>query len=152
RSNLLPGGLSSMGVAAFGPDGRLLVTGNANGQVWLWDATTAKVVNRLDVHAGMVTRLTFSRDGSRLATGGEEGSVPVWDVAQWAWLHRLKGHCAPVGALAFSADGRHLASADDSGEVRAWDLQDTADAAILRPPVAVSNSSCVTVSRDGRLL
>ncbi len=152
RPNLLPGGLSTIAAAAFSPDGRLLVTGNAHGQVWLWDATTAKVVNRLDVHAGMVTRLAFSRDGSRLATGGEDGSVTVWDVAQWAWLHRLKGHRAAVAALAFSADGRHLASADDSGEVRAWDLQDTVGVAILQPPVAVSNSSCVTVSRDGRFL
>jgi len=145
-------GSSTVSVVAFSPDGRRLATGNANGQVSLWDPATGAVAGRLETRAWYVTRAAFSPDGSRLATGGADGLVTVWDVAHRARLHRLKGHRAAVGALAFSADGRQAASADDTGELRVWDLDGSTAGAIVRPPGVGSISMCMACSPDGRFL
>jgi WD40 repeat protein len=139
-------------MVAFSPDGRRLATGNAEGQVSLWDPATGLAVDRLETRAFDVTRMVFSPDGSRLATGGADGLVTVWELAHRALLHRLKGHRAAVGALAFSADGRRIASADDAGELRTWDLDGSTTEASKRPPDVGSISMCMACSPDGRFL
>jgi WD40 repeat protein len=145
-------GSSTVATACFAPDGRLLATGNANGQVSLWDPAKGALADRLETRAWYVTRMTYSSDGSRLATGGGDGLVTVWDVAHRARLHRLKGHRAAVGALAFSADGLHLASADDSGELRAWDLSGSTTGETARAPGLGTVSVCIACAPDGRWL
>src|SRR5262249_9208577 len=65
---------------AFGPDGKVLATGDRNGTVRLWTVATGKQTGSLPADAGQVTALAFSPDGKVLATAGLDGTALLWDL------------------------------------------------------------------------
>ena len=67
--------------AAFGPDGRLVLTWGADGTARIWDAASGRSLNVLRGHRGRVLAAAFSPDGERVVTGGEDRSARIWDVA-----------------------------------------------------------------------
>lgn len=109
---------------AVSPNGRLLATGGAFGQVRLWDLATFECVRLLTGHTEIVKGVAFSPDGKTLATGGNDRTVRLWQVETGEELMKLSRHTGPVNAVAFSPDGSTLASggegADGGGEVFLW--------------------------------
>lgn len=61
---------------AWAPDGRTLVTGHAEGEVWLWDSAAGSQVRPLAKHAGFVFGVAFRPDGS-VVSWAQDGSVHV---------------------------------------------------------------------------
>jgi len=105
--------------AAYSPDGKLLVTGNGDDPVRLWEAATGKELRQLK--ETWVYAVAFSRDGSTLATGGGFKTVRLWNVQTGQPLGPpLKGHQGPIKAVAFSPDGSLLATAGLDKTVRLW--------------------------------
>ena len=75
--------------AAVHPNGRLVVSGAADGTVMLWSTSSGAVIADLvapDVepkaHGAEVTSLAFSANGRRLVTSGYDGMALVWDVPE----------------------------------------------------------------------
>jgi hypothetical protein len=71
---------------ALSPDGSLLATASAGGNVFLWDVGTGQ--KRAVLNAGRnnkIAAMAFSPDGKRLAVGNI-GRVQVWDVGRVALL------------------------------------------------------------------
>jgi len=69
---------------AFSPDGKLLVTGSADGKVILWDVQTGAMLNTLIGYEGEafpVSGVAFSPDGKILATG-TTFDAKLWDMAE----------------------------------------------------------------------
>jgi len=66
---------------AISPDGNIVASVGAEGEVILWDFATQRLLSRWDAHRPSANRVWFSHDGTRLATGGSDGVVRVWDVA-----------------------------------------------------------------------
>jgi WD40 repeat protein/DNA-binding SARP family transcriptional activator len=64
----------------YGPDGRLIATGDADGVLRVWTAANGDLVRVLHAHRGGVFATRFSADGTRLATLGADRAVRVWDV------------------------------------------------------------------------
>jgi WD40 repeat protein len=133
---------------AFAPDGKTLasvsyeVPPNPNlqgeGEVKLWDLTTAKEKMVLGDRHRPVWCVAFSPDGKLLASGGEDGLVRLWDPLTGKEVAALKGHQAAVVALAFSPDGATLASAGGNpgvypspGDLRLWDPARRKEKAVL---------------------
>ncbi len=75
-----PGGKGVISVA-FSPDRRTLAAGDANGNTYVWDVTTAKLITTLTDPGGKtVYSVAFSPDGKTLATGDTNGSTYLWNV------------------------------------------------------------------------
>lgn len=119
-SQRLPGNLPLVTSVCFAPTGQLLATGSQEGIVFLWEAKTGRLVNRLTAahtqssfypgSAPDAARVvTFSPDGKRLATGGPSG-VNVWSVESKKQLQLLPA----TMPIAFLPDGRHLVTVDAS--------------------------------------
>jgi WD40 repeat protein len=77
----LPAPEEGISAVAVAPDGRLLVTGAADGMIRLWDVAAGKVFRTLDGRQGAVVTLMFAGGGRLLLSVGEDGTALVWDAA-----------------------------------------------------------------------
>lgn len=70
---------------AFGPDGRLLLTGTSGtaGGVQVWDAQGERL-GQFSTGLGGVTRLTVFADGTRAVSAGTDEVVTVWNLKRFA--------------------------------------------------------------------
>ncbi len=102
-----------------------LASGADDHAVIVWDAESARPVQRWSAHQHYVSGLAYSPDGSLLASAsGGDGAldVRVWDAGTGALRRTLSGHAAGVRSLAFDPSGRRLATGDSSGVLIIWDL------------------------------
>ena len=73
-------------VLVFSPDSTVLVNGDRNGRIQLWDTTTTNEIVTLNGHTGQVETLHFSPDGKTLVSASQDGTILLWD-----WDEILKG-------------------------------------------------------------
>ena len=105
------------------PDGALLATGTAAGEVILWDPTSGSEVKRIRSHTARVTGLDFSPNGEMIATSSIDKSVRIWDVSSGKRMTTLEGHSGSVWGVTFSPDGGLLASFGDDTTTRLWEVK-----------------------------
>ena len=63
----------------FSPDSTILINGDGNGRIQLWDMTTGDELTTLNGHTEQVETLQFSPDGKTLVSTGQDGTILVWD-------------------------------------------------------------------------
>ena len=79
-----------VGIVAFSPDGRRVVSGDGYGIARVSDAANGQEIACM-AHDGPVIDAVFSSDGRRVVSGSENGSVRVWESAG-----RTDRRCAPA--------------------------------------------------------
>ena len=109
---------------AFGPDGRVALSGSQNanysGELILWDVGTGQELRRFDTTKD-ITAIAFSADGRRALTGSVNGfSLILWDVETGKEIRRFDGHTGPVFAVAFGPGDRTVLSASHDSSVVQW--------------------------------
>ena len=67
---------------AFSSDGNTIASGNADGTITLWDATTGREARTIGSHRAAVFGIAFSPDGHQLATGSLN-EVKLWDAVNF---------------------------------------------------------------------
>jgi WD40 repeat protein len=107
---------------AFSPDGKLLATGDSDGEVRLWQVKDGKQLFTLKGHTSWVWSVVWSPDGQTLASGSEDQTVRLWDVATGQCLKVFHGHTYRVFSVAWSPDGQTLATGSEDQTVRLWDV------------------------------
>jgi WD40 repeat protein len=108
---------------AFTPDGRLLLSGGADGFLKLWSVHERKARATLANLYSAVNVLAVTPNGETLVSGSGflKGDLNLWSLPGGASLRRLPGHERSVTTLAVSDDGTVLASGAN-GQVRLWSL------------------------------
>lgn len=107
---------------ALSPDGKLLATGDIDGQIRLWEVADGKNLLTFKGHKGWVWTVAFSPDGQILASGGHDTLVKLWDVQTGDCLKTLDKHTGCVWSVSFSPAGQTLASGSDDTSIRLWDV------------------------------
>jgi len=137
--------------AVFDPNGRYLVTLNADRQMTCFNiAENGSILWSIDkAHRDTILSIAISADGSKIATGGQDRVVKVWDAEDGQCLTAFAGHRNPILALCFNQDGTRIASAS-ADYLRVWDISSTEDPNIL----AAHNSkiTAAALSPDGSIL
>ncbi len=106
----------------FTPDGRKVLSGGADGSVYLRDAVSGKELHRFSGHQGPIHALALTRDGRHALSGSEDGVVYLLNLEARKELACFTGHTQGVLSLAFSPDGRWAASGGSDYTVRVWRL------------------------------
>jgi len=135
--------------ATFSPDGKLLTTGNIEGEVKLWSSDTLEQVGATIKHGTDVWQVEFSPDGKRLASCGQDGTARLWDVATRESLGVVLQHAGEVRAVAWSRDGNLLATGSFDSTARIWSTNGQPRSAALRHLGWVDD---LTFSPDGTRL
>ena len=102
--------------------GGILVSGNDDRTVKLWDLATGKCYQTLRGHANSVCAVAFSPDDRTLASGSEDQTVKLYDVNTGECRHTLRGHTSRIWSVAFSPDGQTLASGSEDYTIKIWDV------------------------------
>jgi WD40 repeat protein/serine/threonine protein kinase len=132
------GARGQVGRAAFSPDGKFVLAaengrkdfrmygafgrqiGNggeniADGQAYVWDARTGKLVQTLQGHVHGITASAWSSDSKRVLTAdyshgfhADQGAARIWDVESGEAMVTLQGDRGGVRLAAFSPDGKHV--------------------------------------------
>ena len=133
--------------ALFSPDGRRLLTLDAEDEPQLWEVATGKQIAALR-HGDRVFSAAFSRDGQRIVTGGDEPTVHIWDGVTGAELTRLKQGRSALRTV-FSPDGRLVAAASNDSNAYVWAVDTGAELLRLKHDGSVT---AIAFSVDGQLL
>lgn len=106
---------------AVSPDGKLIVAGTSNGEIWVWDAGGTPRY-KCEGHTDWVRSVAFSPDGHYVVSGSDDQSIRLWDVSSGECLKTLQGHSSSVWSIAFNLNGNLLASSSDDRSVIVWDV------------------------------
>lgn len=102
-------------------DDRLIIAGNSDGELIVWEAVTGRHVMTLTGHSGAILSCAVSADGQLLASASMDQTIRLWDLQRGCLLKELVHHKKPVRACAISADGTRVVAASDDGTLTIWD-------------------------------
>jgi len=121
--------VSLVSSAAFSPDGRRIATCGTDWAIYLWEASTGRLLRRIawpidprylvpggafSIPTGGLTAMCFSGN-SRLLVGGESRTARLWDIESGKDLVCLRGHTGAISAVAVSPDGRQALTGSQDG-------------------------------------
>ncbi|MBE9104067.1 hypothetical protein IQ229_03640 [Nostoc cf. edaphicum LEGE 07299] len=111
------GGIFSV---AFSPNGKLLATGDTNGEIRLYEVANSQQLLICKGHGGWVWSVSFSPDGQVLASGSNDQTIKLWDTNNGQCIKTLEGHSGAVRSVTFSSDSQVIASGSDDQTVKLW--------------------------------
>jgi hypothetical protein len=145
------GGLRFASILTFSPDGRLLVCGDVQGPVTVWDLDTGRARAEIKGQAGFLMAFggmtAISPDGTLLAglAHGRNDSIVLMDPATATELRRIGlQHRGSMRRIFFSPDSRTLVASDD--EIHVW------ESATGHERYSFPVAPIIALSGDGRLL
>lgn len=113
---------SRINALAFHPtDPAILISGNQEGLIEIWNIDQAQVIQTLDDSADRIVSVAISNNGQYIASGSYDQSIRIWDLETGDLLQSLDGHNFAVADVAFSPDGILLASSSYDESIRTWD-------------------------------
>ncbi len=111
---------------AFGPDGKSLYYGDANGAIQVLNLADGKTIRTLTGHTGAVTNLAFHPSGNLLISTSKDRTVKLWNPANPQPVKNLEGHTAWVEGVAFLDQFTKIATVSADQTVKIWDFAEPA--------------------------
>ena len=144
------GAIGAVSSFAWDPGGKTLATGNTDGTLSLWDASSGQLLWTLQVNAGAIYSVAWSSDNTTLASGGRDKTVSLWRMGSSQALQTLSGHLDSISSLAWNPNGKILASGSSDDTIKLWDGDRGQLLKTLRGQSGSVNS--VAWSPNGRIL
>ena len=107
--------------AAFGPDGKWVVTASADDTGRVWEAATGEAVGEPLRHEDVVNGAAFSPDGKWVVTASADHTARVWEAATGKAVGEPLQHNSDVLHAAFGPDGKWVVTASNDYTARVWE-------------------------------
>jgi WD40 repeat protein/predicted phosphodiesterase len=135
---------------AIGKSGKILASGDANGEIRFWNIRDARVQSVSRAHTDWVRSLVFAPGGQNLFSSSDDQTIKLWDFVTNQCLGVYVGHRGRVRSISLSPNGRILVSGGDDRMIRWWNTR-TGDC--FRTSVGHSDQvRAVAFSPDGMTL
>lgn len=103
----------------FSPNGELLITGEASGEIHSWNVRTGKKDKTFNQHESEVTAIV-TPDNDTLISASHDKTIRIWQLPTGKLNKTLKNHSQAVNCLALSPSGEILCSGSNDQTVRLW--------------------------------
>ena len=100
----------------------LILVGDTNGLVQIWDPSNKKAIKKLQAHQSNISKLFFWEDGTRILTCSVDCTVRIWDE-KLVQSHEFTAPCAIFDGR-ISPDDRFVAGSGENGIVYIWSTKD----------------------------
>jgi WD40 repeat protein len=115
---------------AFSPDSQLVASGEYNGNLYICEVATKRLIFKLQGHTNWIWSIAFSPDGQILASASQDATIRLWDVQTGKVIHILQADSYHVLSLSFSqieldlpsGKASVLATAHGDGAIRYWNV------------------------------
>ncbi|MDY6806755.1 MAG: WD40 repeat domain-containing protein [Cyanobacteriota bacterium] len=125
-SQTLPGQNYNATSIAFDPEGNVLVRGNSNGTIQVWNLIQGTSRNAQFSEGEVshrVTSLAISPDGQTFASGSNDGKIKIWNLETGEALHsNLKEDSGSVTSLTISPKGQTPLVSSSDKTITIWNL------------------------------
>jgi WD40 repeat protein len=68
--------------ARFGPDGRTVLSGSDDGKIYIWEALTGKLIDRIQAHGRGVMDIVWCPHNHMFASCGDDTTVMLWPPSE----------------------------------------------------------------------
>src|SRR6185369_12453411 len=106
------------------PDGKLCISGGADGKFRVWDLEKKNLVNTIDGHGGKIISLSLSRGGDTMASLTSGHMIRVWELPTFEISKEINGDTDRISAITISPDGRQILAGSENGGVTIVNLDD----------------------------
>ncbi len=103
---------------SFSLDGKLLATGNTQGEITVWQVESGQVFAKHQVHNSDVLSLAFSPDGETLVSSSKDGTLKFWNIQTDNYWSVSSENENEINAVAWHPEGKTLVSGGSSGYIR----------------------------------
>lgn len=107
---------------AFSPKGNIIVSGNEDKTIQVWDIDAKTMQHCLTAHTRSVTSVAFNPDATILATASDDKTIKLWSADTFQEILTLTGHTNAIKSLAFTPNGEILASGGWDKTVKLWEV------------------------------
>ncbi len=103
-------------MARFSRDGKLVVSGDADNNGYVWEVSSGQCVGVLKHHTGEITSIDLSPDGKQIATGSKDRTVCIWNIADlktsqmMSPYYTLCRQTSEITSVAYSPNGDWLST------------------------------------------
>lgn len=133
--------------AAFGPDGKTVLTGGYGTAALLYNVATAELACKPLPHDAEVAAVAISPDGTTALTGSDD-TARLWNITTGKQLTPLLEHDDAVATVAFSPDGQTVLTGT-LRKARLWNAQNGTLIHVMEPEAALLATA---FSPDGRTI
>jgi parallel beta-helix repeat protein len=107
----------------------ILVSGDKDGSLVLWNSITWEKLKTVKAHTGKVLSLTITGNGEYLISGGEDGSLLFWGLPQLEIEGKLTGHNGMITSIAVDNDlgilvGGETNNQPNQSSIYLWDIKE----------------------------
>ncbi|HAA56186.1 MAG TPA: hypothetical protein DCE42_15585 [Myxococcales bacterium] len=106
----------------WSPSSQLLISGCADNNVRIWEATSGRLLYTLSGHKGHIESLDLDGSGQLLLSASLDGSCKVWEVGSGRELYAFPAGGGGVNAAAFCVREPGFVSVHMDGSARLWSL------------------------------
>ncbi len=79
----------------FRSEDNLLISGDENGQLILWDVERGRIKKQLQGHQDQITHIGFNGKGDLMATASYDGTIGIWDLQSYQIIQVIKNTRMP---------------------------------------------------------
>ncbi|MFC5457228.1 toll/interleukin-1 receptor domain-containing protein [Prosthecobacter fluviatilis] len=121
QGRMLLNGGPAVYYVVFSPDGKTIVTGDADGSIKHWNAANGEFLREATMQ-NAITSIEFSADGARMVTASRDRTAKVWNAKDGKLISTLAGHEDIVHRAHFLISGATYPVATASGDntLRIW--------------------------------